>query len=85
MRHRLLPALDLLAIIVGIVGAFVLRLDGAFLRTPGLTLACAGCLAAALVIKPLLFVAGGLYRRYWPYAGARDLRHETARSRGTAH
>jgi FlaA1/EpsC-like NDP-sugar epimerase len=73
MRHRLLPALDLLAIIVGIVGAFVLRLDGAFLRTPGLTLACAVCVAAALVIKPLLFVAGGLYRRYWPYAGARDL------------
>jgi FlaA1/EpsC-like NDP-sugar epimerase len=73
MRHRLLPALDLLAIVVGIVGAFVLRLDGAFLRTPGLTLACAGCVAAALVIKPLLFVVGGLYRRYWPYAGARDL------------
>jgi len=73
MRHRLLPALDLVAIVLGVVGAFVLRLDGAFFRTPALRLACAGCVAAALVIKPLLFVAGGLYRRYWPYAGARDL------------
>jgi hypothetical protein len=69
MRHRLLPALDLLAIILGLVGAFVLRLDGAFFRTPGLQVACAVCVAAALVVKPLLFVAGGLYRRYWPYAG----------------
>jgi FlaA1/EpsC-like NDP-sugar epimerase len=73
MRHRLLPALDLLAIVFGVVGAFVLRLDGAFFRSPGLQLACAVCVAAALVIKPLLFVAGGLYRRYWPYAGGRDL------------
>jgi FlaA1/EpsC-like NDP-sugar epimerase len=73
MRHRLLPALDLLAIVFAITGAFVLRLDGAFLRSPRLQLACAICAAAALVIKPLLFVAGGLYRRYWPYAGARDL------------
>jgi FlaA1/EpsC-like NDP-sugar epimerase len=73
MRHRLLPALDLLAIALAVVGAFVLRLDGAFLRTPSLRLACAIVVAAALVIKPLLFIAGGLYRRYWPYAGARDL------------
>jgi FlaA1/EpsC-like NDP-sugar epimerase len=73
MRHRLLPALDLLAIILGIVGAFVLRLDGVFLRTPALQVACAVCVAAALVIKPLLFISGGLYRRYWPYAGGRDL------------
>jgi FlaA1/EpsC-like NDP-sugar epimerase len=73
MRHRLLPALDLLAIVFAITGAFVLRLDGAFLRTPQLQFACAICAGAALVLKPLLFVAGGLYRRYWPYAGARDL------------
>src|SRR5262249_32601359 len=70
MRHRLLPALDLLAIVLALVGAFMLRLDGAFLHTPGLQLACAICVGAALVIKPLLFIAGGLYRRYWPYAGA---------------
>src|SRR5262245_30149627 len=73
MRHRLLPAIDLLAIVLGVAGAFVLRLDGALFRTPGLGLACAVCMAAALVIKPLLFIAGGLYRRYWPYAGSRDL------------
>jgi len=73
MRHRLLPALDLLAFVLAVTGAFVLRLDGAFLHSPSLRLACLICAAVALVIKPLLFVAGGLYRRYWPYAGARDL------------
>jgi FlaA1/EpsC-like NDP-sugar epimerase len=73
MRHRLLPALDLLAFVLAVAGAFVLRLDGAFLHSPSLRLACVICAALALVLKPLLFVAGGLYRRYWPYAGARDL------------
>lgn len=73
MRHRLLPVLDVIAIGLGVVGAFALRLDGAFFSTPALRLACAACVAIAVVLKPMLFVVGGLYRRYWPYASARDL------------
>ncbi len=73
MRHRLLPALDVIAIGLGVVGAFALRLDGAFFSASALRFACAACVAIAVVLKPMLFVVGGLYRRYWPYASARDL------------
>jgi FlaA1/EpsC-like NDP-sugar epimerase len=73
MRHRLLPVFDLAAIALAACGAFMLRLDPSALGTSAQRTAWLGCLGVALVVKPFILVTFGLYRRYWPYAYARDL------------
>jgi FlaA1/EpsC-like NDP-sugar epimerase len=53
-------------------GAFVLRLDWFFTRSPDETAAFLYALGTGLLAKPVVFHAFGLYRRYWRYAGAAD-------------
>src|SRR6187549_674610 len=73
MRNRYILAADTAAIALSVVGAFVLRLDWFFAQSPEHTLPFLFCLAAAIVVKPPVFYGFGLYRRYWRYAGVRDL------------
>ncbi len=73
MRNRYVLAADLLAVVLCLVGAFVLRLDWFFQRQPEYTAAFRFALVAAIVVKPIVFYAFGLYRRYWRYAGLPDL------------
>jgi FlaA1/EpsC-like NDP-sugar epimerase len=72
MRNRYILVLDALLIALCAFGAFALRLDLMFMhgeyRPAFLTF-----LAIALVVKPPLFIAFGLYSRYWRYASLNDL------------
>ncbi|HEY8548401.1 MAG TPA: nucleoside-diphosphate sugar epimerase/dehydratase [Vicinamibacterales bacterium] len=68
-----LAAADLFAIGLALLGAFILRLDWFFARSPELTAAFHFALFGALIVKPPVFVILGLYRRYWRYVGVRDL------------
>ena len=70
MRKRYVLLADLLLIFVCAFGAFVLRLDWFFVTYQA---AFRFFLVAALLIKPVVFSAFGLYRRYWRYASVRDL------------
>ena len=70
MRNRYVFFADLAAAGSAVLGAFVLRFDWPFFQyRPELP----AFLAAALLIKPAIFYAFGLYRRYWRYATVRDL------------
>ena len=69
MRIRYLLLADLLVIALATLGAFVLRFDWWFFRDRPEMLPY---LVAALLIKPAIFYAFGLYRRFWQYAGALD-------------
>jgi len=73
MRNRFVLAADLAAIALSVLGAFVLRLDWFFGRQPEYTAAFRFFLGAAIVLKPLVLYAFGLYSRYWRYAGVKDL------------
>jgi FlaA1/EpsC-like NDP-sugar epimerase len=73
VRNRYVLAADLLAVVMCLVGAFVLRLDWFFQRQPEYTAAFNFALVAGLVVKPIVYYAFGLYRRYWRYAGLPDL------------
>jgi FlaA1/EpsC-like NDP-sugar epimerase len=73
MRNRYILLADTAVIALSVFGAFVLRLDWFFTRSPEYNSSFLFCLAAAVVIKPPVFYAFGLYRRYWRYAGVRDL------------
>jgi FlaA1/EpsC-like NDP-sugar epimerase len=73
MRNRYLAFADLVLITLSVLGAFVLRLDWFFSRATEFTRAFEFCLLAALVVKPPVFLAFGLYSRYWRYAGPREL------------
>ncbi len=73
MRNRYLLVADLVAVVLCLVGAFVLRLDWFFQRQPEYTAAFNFALGAGLVVKPIVYFGFGLYRRYWRYAGLPDL------------
>ena len=73
MRNRYILVADLVCIVLCAVGAFVLRLDWFFTRLPEYTAAFRFFLVAALLVKPPIFFAFGLYGRYWRYATSRDL------------
>jgi FlaA1/EpsC-like NDP-sugar epimerase len=73
MRNRYVLAADLAAIALSVLGAFVLRLDWSFTRSPEYTATFLFVLVAALVLKPPVFFLFGLYRRYWRYASIHDL------------
>jgi FlaA1/EpsC-like NDP-sugar epimerase len=73
LRNRYVLLADLAAICLAVFGAFVLRLDWTFMREPNYFEAFVFCLIAAAVVKPPVFHAFGLYRRYWRYAGVRDV------------
>ena len=73
MRNRYVLVADLVAVVLSLLGAFVLRLDWFFQRQPEYTAAFNFALGAGLVVKPIVYYAFGLYRRYWRYAGLPDL------------
>jgi FlaA1/EpsC-like NDP-sugar epimerase len=72
MRNRYVLLADLGSIALCMLGAFVLRLDWFFTRSPDETAAFLYAVATGLVAKPAIFHAFGLYRRYWRYAGTAD-------------
>jgi FlaA1/EpsC-like NDP-sugar epimerase len=73
IRNRFILVADIVAILLSVLGAFVLRLDWFFTRSPEYIGSFQLSLIAALVIKPPVFFFFGLYQRYWKYAGVRDL------------
>jgi FlaA1/EpsC-like NDP-sugar epimerase len=73
VRNRYVLAADLVAVVLALLGAFVLRLDWFFQRQPEYTAAFNFALGAALIVKPIVYYLFGLYRRYWRYAGLPDL------------
>ena len=72
MRNRYILLADLGAIALCMLGAFVLRLDWFFTKSPDETAAFLYALGTGLLAKPVVFHAFGLYRRYWRYTGTAD-------------
>jgi FlaA1/EpsC-like NDP-sugar epimerase len=70
MRNRYVLLADLPAIALAASGAFLLRFDWWFYRDRA---EFSAFLIAALLIKPVVFYALGMYRRYWRYASTGDL------------
>ena len=70
MRNRYLLLCDVPIVALAAYGAFALRFDWYFPRHRPEFLPY---LAAALAIKPALFVLLGMYARVWRYASVRDL------------
>jgi len=70
VRNRYFLVADLFLIVCSALVAFALRFDWLFFRyRPEVWLFVAG----AVTVKPLTFLALGLYRRYWQYASIGDL------------
>ena len=70
MRNRYLLLIDLPLIFLAAYGAFLLRFDWFFATNrPEFV----PFLLTALLLKPVVFTAFGLYGRYWMYATANDL------------
>jgi FlaA1/EpsC-like NDP-sugar epimerase len=73
IRNRFLLLIDLILIVTGVLASFALRLD----LGPAFSYYMPSALkmvAAALIIKPVVYFLFGLYRRYWVYASIRELR-----------
>lgn len=72
IRNRVLLVADLVLIFTSVLASFALRLDlgPLFVSYIPHALTMAGI---ALVIKPVVYFAFGLYRRYWVYASTREL------------
>ena len=73
MRNRHLLALDLPLVGLCAFLAFGLRFDLVFLLKPNLRELFWWFLVAALAAKPPIFLAFGMYSRYWRYASVGDL------------
>jgi FlaA1/EpsC-like NDP-sugar epimerase len=70
LRNRYFLVADIVLIVCAALVAFALRFDWLFFRyRPEVSL----FVAAAVLVKPLSFLALGLYRRYWLYASVGDL------------
>jgi len=72
LRNRYLLVGDLFLIIASVLGSFVLRLNLGPLLLDYVD-QMAVMLALALVIKPLMYYAFGLYRRLWIYASIQEM------------
>ena len=70
MRNRYILLADIALIAVAASAAFTARFDWAFYSTRPEFLPY---LFAAVVIKPLVFVFSGMYRRYWKYTSIHDM------------
>jgi FlaA1/EpsC-like NDP-sugar epimerase len=72
LRNRFILIGDLVLIVTSVMASFALRLDlgSTFLYYLPHAWAMAG---VALVLKPIVYRAFGLYRRYWAYASIREL------------
>ncbi len=71
-RNRLLLLGDLFLIVVAALGSFALRLDLGPLFVYYLPQAY-WLIGVALIVKPLVYFAFGLYRRLWAYASTQEL------------
>ncbi len=70
MKNRYVLALDLPLIALAAFGAFAVRFDWRFYESrPEFPL----YVLLALGVKPLVFLAMGMYRRYWRYASVQEL------------
>ncbi len=69
MRNRYVLLLDLPLIALAALGAFLLRFDWFFADRPEFV----PFLLITVLVKPLVFIALGLYGRYWKYATVADL------------
>ena len=73
MRNRYLLLLDLPLLAVCVFLAFALRFDLYFVFDDTLRPLLIWTLAASLLLKPPIFLAFGMYSRYWRYATIDDL------------
>ncbi|MBA2305513.1 MAG: polysaccharide biosynthesis protein [Acidobacteria bacterium] len=73
MRNRYLLVLDVPLIALCVFLAFVLRFDLTFVFAENLRNLFIWCALAAVVLKPPIFYAFGMYGRYWRYATIDDL------------
>jgi len=73
MRNRYLLVLDLPLIALCVFLAFSLRFDLLFIRNDNIRSLYGWYVVAALLVKPPIFLAFGLYNRYWRYASIGDL------------
>jgi FlaA1/EpsC-like NDP-sugar epimerase len=70
VKNRYVLLADLPLIVVSALGAFAARFDWTFYRDrPEITM----FVVAALLIKPAIFMALGMYGRYWRYASVQEL------------
>ena len=70
MRNRYVLLADVPIVALAALGAFVLRFDWFFSRFQHEFFLY---VVAALIVKPLVFYAFGMYSRYWRYASISDL------------
>jgi FlaA1/EpsC-like NDP-sugar epimerase len=73
IRNRFLLLADLVLIVTAVLASFALRLDIGPAFTALLPSAMV-MVVLALAIKPVVYYAFGLYRRYWLYASVREMR-----------
>ena len=73
MRNRHLLVLDLPLIALCVFLAFALRFDMVFVLNPTLRDLFLLSAVAAVIVKPPIFLAFGMYSRYWRYATIGDL------------
>jgi FlaA1/EpsC-like NDP-sugar epimerase len=73
MRNRYLLLLDPPLLAVCVFVAFALRFDLVFVLNPTLRNLFVWTAAAAILLKIPIFLAFGLYGRYWRYAGLGDM------------
>ena len=73
MRNRFLLAIDVVLLGLCVLLSFALRFDLVFILNPALRTLFLWSAAAAIVIKPPIFFAFGIYNRYWRYASVGDL------------
>jgi FlaA1/EpsC-like NDP-sugar epimerase len=70
MRNRYILLADIVLVAIAASAAFTARFDWAFYSSRPEFLPY---LMAALATKPLVFLASGMYRRYWQYTSIHDL------------
>jgi FlaA1/EpsC-like NDP-sugar epimerase len=73
MRNRYLLLLDAPLIVLCVFMAFALRFDLVFVLNPTLRILFMWTAGAAVLLKLPIFLAFGLYGRYWRYAGIGDM------------
>jgi FlaA1/EpsC-like NDP-sugar epimerase len=73
MRNRYLLLLDFPLVALCMFLAFGLRFDFSFVFQPRLLTLLLWCGAAAVILKPPIFFAFGMYSRFWRYATIDDL------------
>jgi FlaA1/EpsC-like NDP-sugar epimerase len=73
MRNRYLLVLDIPLVALCMFLAFGLRFDFSFVFQPRLLTLLLWCSAAAVILKPPIFLAFGMYSRLWRYATIDDV------------